>query len=193
MKVESRPAWSDRETFIQIYSQRSGYRVITIVSVLLLIMIAGCAGGAGVDASNTDTNDAGGDIAPSANKTEQQAMAEAGSTATVTAATTVIPQPETLDSTLHQLVITENQTTFAQQRGLDVRNDTVLVTIETDSDGELPTSITTDIKARSDNEILAYVAINDLIALARNDTIRTVRVPKTGNADTNQPNQHRQK
>ena len=116
------------------------------------------------------------------NETEKQALAEPNSTPPP--AITTPSRPAGLDSTLHQLVIAEDRTQFAQQRGLDIRDDTVLVTIEVTPDNQLPQSIPIDVKTRSANKILAYVAIEDLTTLAQNEAIRTVRVPETGNADT---------
>lgn len=186
MRTKSRSEWLDQTALVQIYSQRSSHDIMTIIAVLSLVIIAGCAGGAGGDSSNPDS--AAGGIAPSTNETEQQAMGESDSTATTIETTTVVPQPEMLDSTLHRLVVAKNQTAFARQRGLNTRNGTVLVTIETTSESELPPSITAEVRARSGNEILAYVGIKDLTRLTQNDTIKAVRVPQTGNTDTNQPN-----
>lgn len=160
-----------------MYPQRTDYHVLLITSLLFMILITGCAGAGG---STTDGGSS--DIATPVNETEKQALAESNSTPTP-------PRPAGLDSTLHQLVIAEDRTQFAQQRGLDIRDDTVLVTIEVTPDNQLPQSIPIDVKTRSANKILAYVAIEDLTTLAQNEAIRTVRVPETGNADTNRADQ----
>ena len=165
-----------------MYPQRTDYHVLLTTSVLFMILITGCAGAGG---STTDGGSS--DIATPVNETEKQALAEPNSTPPP--AITTPSRPAGLDSTLHQLVIAEDRTQFAQQRGLDIRDDTVLVTIEVTPDNQLPQSIPIDVKTRSANKILAYVAIEDLTTLAQNEAIRTVRVPETGNADTNRADQ----
>lgn len=98
--------------------------------------------------------------------------------ATDTATTTDIPPPE-LDSRLVSLQAAANRTMYAERHGLDLQNGRVLVVVEL-ADGTFPNGIDIRRQVTREGEVLGYVPVDQLNALAGSPNVTAVRPPERG-------------
>ena len=94
-------------------------------------------------------------------------------------ATTADTHPPELDSRLVSLQAATNRTAYAERHGLDLQNGRVLVVVEL-ADGTFPQGIDIRRELTRDGEVLGYVSIDQLDALAGSPDVTAVRPPERG-------------
>jgi ribosomal protein S12 len=85
--------------------------------------------------------------------------------------------PSTLDSTLVQLVNADNRTAYAERHGITLDEGRVRVLIGLRESTPLPDDFDTSVELRHETEVIAFVAVSDLVALSRHENVTVVRVP----------------
>lgn len=83
-----------------------------------------------------------------------------------------------LESVLVRLIAAENRTAFAEDHGLRLRDGQVLVVIELVEGESLPDGFDVDVTASHDELVQAYVAVDELTALAEHRNVSFVRTPR---------------
>lgn len=152
-------------------SRRNNRRIrldLIRTALCVLLVIAGCLG------------------TPSRQPTETKTPIAAAHSGTETGDSTPTKHPK-LESVLVRLVGAENRSTFAEEHGLELRDERVLVVIELRSGQELPDGYQIDVQARHGDDVQAYVAVDDLPAVAGHGDVSFVRAPQSAvEHDTNQ-------
>lgn len=157
---------------------RGNLRVSTVRTVVvgLLVVASGCAS------------------VPSTPPTDAPESPTTTTTTETTTATTTEPthanaterprKHPSLDSQLVGLLDAENRTRYADERGLRVRNDSVLVVVELRENRSLPAGFDLDVTARHDRLVQAWTPIDRLVALAEHGNVSFVRPPREPVADS---------
>ena len=140
-------------------------------AVLALVVVAGCGSTPPGAPTDTGTELAG----PGANGSQTATVTDTP-TPEVTVTTTMTKPPE-LESILYRLVQADNETAFAEEHGLDVDDSRVLVVVELEDGADVPDGYDLTVTAEFATEVEAYVAIDDLLALAGEESVRVVRTP----------------
>ncbi|UWG46958.1 ABC-type Fe3+-hydroxamate transport system, periplasmic component [Halanaeroarchaeum sp. HSR-CO] len=135
--------------------------LVATIAVLVLAVVAGCAGGPVSDGTGDETTT----VRP---------------TPTTEATTTM---PDALDSTLAGLVQADDRDAYAETHDLDYDDGRVAVVVELQPDAELPEGYDLNVTARHDELVQAWVQVEDLPSLASEEEVRFVRPPHTPEAD----------
>lgn len=90
-----------------------------------------------------------------------------------------LPEPSPLAGSLTDLVAAADREATAEEYDLDYRPDdgTVRVVVELESGAELPNGYRVEVVDQYQNQVTAYVHVNDLVGLATHDGVRKVREP----------------
>lgn len=83
-----------------------------------------------------------------------------------------------LESVLVRLIAAENRTAFAEEHDLRLRDGQVLVVIELVEGESLPDGFNVDVTTRHEEIVQAYVAIDELSAVAEHRNVSFVRTPR---------------
>ncbi|SFR67549.1 hypothetical protein SAMN04488124_3375 [Halogeometricum limi] len=86
---------------------------------------------------------------------------------------------ERLGDRLSGLVAADDRSTFADAEELAYAEGRVRVVVELAAGANLPSSPPLDVEARHDPFVQAFVAVDDLPALARAESVRAVRPPQS--------------
>lgn len=88
--------------------------------------------------------------------------------------------PSSLDSTLYELVTSDNPKQYIKKHGLERKRDSVLVAIELQPEANPPETLIESIEVEQNDTVLAYVKIDNLLELAAHDAVSYVRPPERG-------------
>lgn len=83
-----------------------------------------------------------------------------------------------LESKLKGLYQAENRTSYASENGIELNNGRALVVVELETGSELPSGIDAEVRSRHEGSVEAYVAVDDLVTLAKQDRVNLVREPR---------------
>lgn len=149
------------------YSRRS------IVIGGLAVALAGCVSDADDGSNDTDGADNTNDTMPSSPDNNQSTddSAERSETDDREA----VPEGVPLMNPLPDLVEAEDREAFASTHDVDYQEGVVHVEIELAPDGEKPDQYLGEVTSEYANILVAYVAVDDLVALARDDNVHLVR------------------
>lgn len=89
----------------------------------------------------------------------------------------LLPEPSPLASPLPGLVAAEDRAAYAREHDLEYRDGTVMVEVEIVAGGEPPDQYLFTVISEGDRTVVAYVAVEDLVDLALDDSVRIVRPP----------------
>lgn len=142
---------------------------LSILGLVLLALLAGCTGlsgeaPVGQSSPNPHTTTTATDVASDTRATESSKPTKAG--------------PPALGGDLYGLTQADNRTAYAQDHGFELRNDSVLVTVELREGRDIPADVDADVRARAGSQVDAYVPIDQLEALARHENTTSVRPPE---------------
>lgn len=151
------------------YSRRS------IVIGGLTVALAGCVATSSEDDPNqTDDEDDTDDTMPSSTDDDSSTNETEDSGDTDTQE---VPEGIALMNPLPDLVEADDRAAFASNHDLDYQNGTVHVEIELVPDGERPDRYLAEVTSEYSNVVVAYVAVDDLVALAQDENVHFVRTP----------------
>jgi hypothetical protein len=151
-------------------------RSFAVVGVVLAVLLGGCAGLSGQTPAGAST--------PVPQTTDADGSQERPATTDTTTTAGESPErrtkagPSALGSTLYGLVQADNRTRYAEDHGLQLRDDSVHVTVELRDGRALPEEIDAEVTARAESQVDAYVPIDQLVALARHENTTSVRAPE---------------
>jgi hypothetical protein len=146
---------------------------LSILGLVALVLLAGCTGFSGPAPADQSS--------PTPETTpDETASADGTTTGTPTASSDEHTKagPPALGSDLYGLTQADNRTAYAQDHGLELRNDSVLVTIELREGRDLSEDVDANVTARAGSQLDAYVPVDQLEALARHENTRSVRPPE---------------
>jgi hypothetical protein len=146
---------------------------LSILGLVALVALAGCTGVSGsapADQPSATPETTVDDAAP-AHRTTTGTPTESPDRHTKAG-------PPALGSDLYGLTQADNRTAYAQDHGLELRDDTVLVTIELREGRDVPDDVDANVTARAGSQVDAYVPIDQLEALARHENTTSVRPPE---------------
>jgi hypothetical protein len=138
-----------------------GTRATLIILMLCVVTLAGCASSSPTGTGTLSTPTVTESAVPAKTETELQPP----------------PKGRALNERLFELVHSENRTVYAAQHGLTVRDGRVLVVVSLAEGTSLPAWFDTTVEVSQENERLVYVDVDDLVALAGHENVRSVRVP----------------
>ncbi|MFA1611560.1 hypothetical protein [Halobellus rubicundus] len=125
-----------------------------------LVLLAGCTGWGSPISDPTATTRASPTQSP---------------TATTAAATP--SRPPDLDRRLYDLATAENRTAYADPHGLVYEDGSVQAVIELAGGRALPDGYGVTVELRRDGLVQGFVAVDDLVGLARHENVTAVRPP----------------
>lgn len=137
------------------------------VPLILVASVAGCTApgpSSGPQAASTPTA-----------TVESTATQTPTSVDTTPTQTPTVSQPSSLESTLYRLVQADDRASFAETHGIRLRNGDALVVIELADDADLPGGYDIDVTVRVQDSVEAYVDVDDLLPLAREEAVRRIR------------------
>lgn len=132
---------------------------IATLAVLALLLTAGCLG-----------------------STPARPNTQATTTTTTTATTTHTTAPPTLDDRLATLAAADDPEAYASAHDIPYEDGRVQVVLELRANATLPEEPRTEVTQRHDALVEAWVAVDDLAALAGADGVQYVRPPITPDA-----------
>ncbi|RLM57246.1 hypothetical protein DVK02_05550 [Halobellus sp. Atlit-31R] len=128
----------------------------TVVIVAFLVVLTGCTGSP--QSAGTSTPE---------------------STQVATPTQTHSPaRPASLDQRLYGLATAEDPAAYASETGLTYHDGSVEVVIELTASASLPESYDVRVELRQGRLVQGYVAVDDLVSLARHENVSVVRPPK---------------
>jgi hypothetical protein len=150
---------------------------LSILGLVLLVLLTGCTGlsGQAPVAESSPTSET---------TTADHPDPEHRTTVGTASPTTESPErrtkagPPELGSDLYGLTQAENRTAYARDHGLELRNDSVFVTIELREGRDVPDDVDANVTARVRSQVDAYVPIQQLEALARHENTTSVSPPE---------------
>ena len=86
-----------------------------------------------------------------------------------------LPDRSPLADSLAELVEADDREAFAERRNLDYRNGEVQVLVELEPDGERPDEYLSEVTTEFRTMIIAWVKIDELVDLALDENVRSVR------------------
>jgi hypothetical protein len=175
-----------------------------LLATLPVLALAGCTGGAredeGTDETATETSADAGEVptddttTATPTQTEEPMTPGDNSTPTDDSSTATdraeqlekLPEPSPLVVALEDLVAAADRQAVAADRGIEFREQdhSARVSIELESEQELPDGYRVDVVSQYAGHVTAYVHVDDLVPLAIEDAVRKIGRPPESKTHT---------